>query len=140
MVLHFRRGDYVKVSKFMGLLGSDYYRQALERIPESLSHRPIWVFSDEPEEAKRFFSGWRNNFRFIVPPSTSEPGESLVLMSYGHGHIISNSTFAWWAATLSPTSKFVSVPQPWLKGNSDPEELFQDSWFVIPHDWDLKST
>ena len=55
VIVHFRRGDYKKVPEAMGLLGKDYYRKALNALPDELQDSPIWIFSDEPELARQFF-------------------------------------------------------------------------------------
>lgn len=134
-VLHFRRGDYLKVQEIMGLLGRDYYSEALGHVEEKFGNPKIWIFSDDVCLAKRFFKDLGGNLNFVTPPPKSDPAESLILMTYGQGHIISNSTFAWWGASLSPTSELVIAPSPWLKGLSDPQDLYPAGHRIIQHNW-----
>lgn len=134
-MLHFRRGDYKKVPDFMGLLGRDYYLKALAELREKFENPAVWVFSDEPQLARNFFKNLGDEFRFIIPPPVSDPGESLVLMTYGRGHMISNSSFAWWGAYLSPESQIVTAPTPWLRAPDDPHDLFPKNWLLIEHSW-----
>lgn len=134
-IVHFRRGDYKNVSDFMGLLGRDYYSKALAEIRESYGNPAVWIFSDEPQLAEHFFKDLGDDLRIITPPAETDPGESMVLMTYGHGHIISNSTFAWWGAYLSPTSKVVIAPNPWFPGRDAPQDLFPKNWLLLDHNW-----
>lgn len=138
IILHFRRGDYRKVPEAMGLLGKDYYRDAIDRVPSNLNGHSIWVFSDEPDAAEDFLRFSDQDLTIIKPPENSDPGESLVLMTYGVGHIVSNSTFAWWGAFLSPSSQFVTAPTPWLRGFDDPEYFYPKSWILVDHTWESK--
>lgn len=135
VIVHFRRGDYKKVPEAMGLLGKDYYRHALNALPEELQGSPIWIFSDEPKLAREFFADFIGELQFIDPPRDIDPGESLFLMSQGHGHAISNSTFAWWGAILSETSNVVMAPSPWLRGYDTPRDFFPEGWILVDHEW-----
>lgn len=139
-ILHFRRGDYKKVPEVMGLLGREYYLKAITEIQERFGNSEIWLFSDEPDLAEDFFKDFDIKFRIISPPPDTDPGESLVLMTYGHGHIISNSTFAWWGAFLSPTSQIVIAPKPWFPQLKAPQDFFPENWVLLDHSWGLSNT
>lgn len=134
-VLHFRRGDYKNVLGGAVLLGRDYYVKALGEIRKRFDNPDIWIFSDEPQLARRFFRDLGDDFRIIDPPSETDAGESMVLMAFGHGHIISNSTFAWWGAHLSPTCQIVIAPSPWMPGRDAPQDLFPKNWVLLDHNW-----
>lgn len=135
LMLHFRRGDYKSVSDVMGLLGQDYYAKALAEIRDNYGNPSVWIFSDEPQLAGHFFKDLGDDLRIIIPPAETDPGESMVLMTYGHGHTISNSTFSWWGAFLSPASKVVIAPNPWFPGRSAPQDLFPKNWLLLDHNW-----
>lgn len=140
LMVHFRRGDYRTVQNTMGLLELDYYKRALELARNKLARRRFWVFSDEPDVAERFFSRCHVDFIVMSPPKDSDPGESLFLMSQGAGHVISNSTFAWWAAALSSSSSFVVAPKPWLKTLDTITDLLPPRWIRVPHGWGKSET
>ena len=135
LIVHFRRGDYRKVPEAMGLLDRDYYRKALNTLPGELRGSPIWIFSDEPRLASEFFANFKEEILVIKPPQDSDPGESLFLMAQGHGHIISNSTFAWWGAVLSKNSGLVMAPSPWLRGYKTPRDFLLRDWILLEHEW-----
>ncbi len=135
IVLHLRRGDYRKVSDYMGLVSHSYLLRGLRELGPDLANQPIWVFSDEDSEALKIASEIGDKAEAILPPAGSDPAESLVLMSYGEAHVLSNSTFGWWSAALSPSSKKTIVPEPWLRGAETPRDLFPKNWVKLDHQW-----
>lgn len=135
LILHFRRGDYKKVSDVMGLLGRDYYRAAIAAVPEHRQDSPIWILSDEPELAVEFFVGFFPRLRVLEPPPAADPAESIVLMAHGSGHIVANSTFSWWGAMLSASSEFVIAPDPWFPADPMPRDLLPSAWLTVKHQW-----
>lgn len=111
--VHVRRGDYAETWRGHGMLDRDWY---LARWPAGR----VLVFSDDPE--------WcRGNL----------PGEVVHvedwidwhLMAMCKAHVISNSTFAWWAAWIAggPTT----YPDPWFTGLPY-GELFPPAWTGEP--------
>ena len=135
VVIHGRRGDYRKVPHLMGLVGDDYYRKAIQVALRKAGEQEIWVFSDEPEWATSYFGSLVDNAVIVKPPRESDPAESLVLMSLGRAHVISNSSFAWWGAFMSPNSTLVVAPEPWLKGYPTPQDLLPEPWLKLGHGW-----
>jgi hypothetical protein len=53
--------------------------------------------------------------------------EVLLAMAHGAGFVIANSSFSWWAATLSG-SRSVVAPYPWFKGIPEPSEMVNPNW------------
>lgn len=130
IVVHVRRGDYRKLAKDFGLLGVEYYEEALSilRSNKDFSDREIWVFSDEIDAVKAEFHGSSlQNAYYFPSQSGCTAVETLFLMSLGAASIISNSTFAWWGAILKTSGPTVA-PSTWLRSLDEPE-------FLIPNDW-----
>jgi hypothetical protein len=135
--IHVRRGDYKKLSDTYGLLSSDYYATALEKVRSFLPENPIWVVSDDIDEAREHISSVLTfDTNWVNPPLGSDPVESLVLMSFGAANIIGNSTFSWWSAMLNRNSVVTVAPQKWFKGMSDPKELYPPNWLRVPSSWE----
>lgn len=138
IVLHIRRGDYTNpINSNFGLLSGNYYRRALEMLPEDVKLKPIWVFSDDLNRAKETLRDLKQyNFVWIKSPTSESAIESLLLMSLGSANIIANSTFSWWGAMLNTTGHVVIAPSKWFKSQEDPRDLIPDSWIRVESDWD----
>ncbi len=137
IIIHVRRGDYKKLSGTYGLLSREYYASALNTVRGYLPKNPIWVFSDDLNEAKEILhSVLPIDANWIDPPQGTDPVESLILMSFGAGNIIGNSTFSWWGAMLNRHSVVTVGPKKWFRGMSDPIDLYPKSWILVPSDWE----
>jgi hypothetical protein len=53
IVVHIRRGDYSEVSSSIGMVGREYYIEAIHRIRSTLPEGEFWVFSDDEDSAKQ---------------------------------------------------------------------------------------
>lgn len=133
--LHVRRGDYRSLSSSFGLLSDDYYIRALEIADEVVQDSECWVFTDEINEAKSMFSKFDKKIVFIDPPPSSNPVESLLLMSYAKANIIANSTFSWWSAKLNHNSQLVVAPSKWFRDMEDPLDLYPVHWTLEESSW-----
>ncbi len=117
--IHVRHGDYVErkiTGKYHGILGLDYYRQAIELIRKKIKTPRFFVFSDDPTISD--FSGLTNP-------------EELILMSFCKHNIIANSSFSWWAAWLNKNpSKIVIAPKKWFRTKTD-SEIIPQGWIMV---------
>lgn len=135
IVVHVRRGDYAKVDEF-GLLGTRYYTSAIERMRERGVTGPVWVFSDDPDEATRIVDGE------IITGSASA-AEEMWAMSHGAAFVIANSTYGWWAAWMGSASSIrstipqvpVIAPNPWFRNGPIIEGLIPPEWDRLDADW-----
>jgi len=82
------------------------------------------VFSDDMDWCKANLKG--SDFVFI---STGKDYLDMFLMSLCNQKIISNSTFSWWAAYLSPKGGEIIAPKDWI---ADPKI---DDSHVCPWYW-----
>ena len=132
LVVHFRFGDYKNESNF-GIPDSTYYCEAIERLWRTGAFSRIWVFSDEIELAKEKFPvQYLDVVRWIEPVSTSS-AENLEIMKLGRGYVIANSTYSYWAATLSyDRDAPVIAPSPWFRNMESPTDLIPTTWILAP--------
>lgn len=137
IVVHLRRGDYAELSTSVGILGVRYYFNGIKVISNSVSHKQIWIFSDDEKASFALATqleemGLKNiKKRFELTDS-----ESLKLMSLGSGIVIANSTFSWWAAFLGNYENNVVAPREWYKGMPVPNELIPKEWKSIEASWE----
>jgi len=125
--LHIRFGDYLKLKHIYTELSETYYAQALEELgsPES-----IVVFSDDINLAQQKLSTIKG-YEFNFYNGNSDIDDFMAMTSCG-SHIISNSSFAWWAAWLSRNDKVI-MPKEWFTQDSNlsHSDLVYDGWIEI---------
>lgn len=127
IALHIRRGDYVGNHAYVNL-SPLYYISALdEHFPDWRSMNLIF-FSDDINYCKLHFGCLENAF-FSEGKSDIQ---DLCLMSKCKNFILSNSTFAWWAAWLSGTYGKVIRPKEYfaggLKERTNDKDLWPERW------------
>jgi glycosyltransferase involved in cell wall biosynthesis len=131
LCIHIRLGDYKSESSF-GVLSPDYFQEALNVINKEMNYSELWIFSDEPEFARKHYS-FESQFPVLwVEDSDISSAETLEVMRLCSGYIISNSSFSWWGAMLSrDENALVIAPSKWFKGMDDPIDLIPPSWIKI---------
>jgi hypothetical protein len=131
VVLHVRRGDYLKEDGF-GVLSDHYYNVALTQLSQETNIKKIWLFTDSHEAV---LSSLPETFRmktYVVPNDQISPSETLELMRYGSSYIIANSSFSWWGAYLRKNQLApVFAPMKWFKGMDDPHQLLPPDWRIV---------
>jgi|DEB19_MinimDraft_3_1074340.scaffolds.fasta_scaffold00460_8 hypothetical protein len=135
--LHIRRGDYVELKNFYGLLDANYYMNSLELAANHITSRELWVFSDDISAAKELLGEMKHwNIRWIDPNATNDPVEQLLLMSKATCLVLANSTFSWWAAAFSDENATVIAPTKWYRNGDDPVDLIPDNWLRSKSSWE----
>jgi hypothetical protein len=116
--VHIRMGDYGDDYHPICELG--YYEKAFREIPG-----PYLIFSDDIEKAKQVFP---NKETFFYEGDTYD---SLKKMKSCKNHIISNSTYSWWAAWLAGGK--VVAPKKWFgpAANLSAKDIYCENWIVI---------
>ncbi len=135
LIVHIRLGDYEKETE-LGILASTYYRAAIQRAHTQGDYDEIWVFTNDGQKSKSIFpSEWVFKSRWITEVDFSA-SETLSLMQHGHGYVLGNSTFSWWAAMLSKNQNSpVLAPNPWFRTASAPKGLIPPNWTKVDSDF-----
>ena len=102
--VHVRRGDFTN-SKF-DICTPDYYHRAMARISREASTR-FFMFTDDVEYVQQAFVHVDN--KVIIHHEIDDSILDMELMSLCKHHIISNSTFAWWAAWLDEKQDAITI-------------------------------
>lgn len=111
VAVHVRRGDYLKLDSYHGVLPLTYYQEAMSKFKDA--EYEIAVFSNDIEYARKNFSP---SCLFVGPSDLPCAAENLVLMSNAAGIIGANSTLSLWAALIMDAESEVKVfPDPWFK-------------------------
>jgi hypothetical protein len=133
--VHVRRGDFAKNGCFT--VGPAYFEAAAKLLKEKLGFPlTFFVFSDS--------LGWaRDNILLgenvvFVDGNEANALEDFELMSSCKHHVISASTFSWWAARLASmrakeTSKVIIAPASWwsVDLNYRDVDIYPTSWHKI---------
>jgi glycosyltransferase involved in cell wall biosynthesis len=131
LIVHVRLGDYLQETRF-GQLTPEYFHRVIREIWTSGRFNRICLFSNERNFAIQY-----------VPPELEEKiwspnidltsvAENFELMRYGKGYILSNSSFSWWAASLShEPSPLIVAPMPWFQPEIDPSDLIPEDWIRV---------
>lgn len=137
VAMHVRRGKnpinpdepaYSENPFYVDLMKTDYYAKAIDQFPP----RKFLIFSDDMEFAKANFQGE------IFGYDESETDlESFNKMASCESHIISNSSFSWWAAWLSPKhtgiEKKVVAPaaDKWYSDGNETRTVCPPEWIRL---------
>jgi hypothetical protein len=131
-LVHIRLTDYTSEKNF-GIPSLDYYNEAIRHLRQNSCSRPIWVISDDIGQARTYFSSISNEFKmkFLDQRDLSDL-EVWSLMREFSGYVLSNSSFAWWAAFLrKDAASKVYAPEPWFHGMNSPNHLLPKSWVRV---------
>lgn len=116
--VHIRRGDYVTnihANQHHGLCDVSYYRRACEYVKERIPDVQFFVFSDDPDWAKRELGIHLQPARFIDHNRGADSWQDMYLMSLCRHAIVANSSFSWWGAWLNPVAeRLVVAPGQWF--------------------------
>lgn len=127
--VHLRRSDYLH----HGVADINYYIDCMLAIKRAVPDSIFFVFSDEPNCVEYIIKSsfmvedldkWSDSIKFVQSRTIVV---DFALMSRCSAHIISNSTFSYWAALVSG-SKRVLYPTPWSYAHIPSPHLIPTGW------------
>lgn len=99
VAIHVRRGDYLKLGRYVNLSETEYYRNAIKKIYEEVSCPAFFVFSDDINWCRENMS-LPNDTIYVDFNCSEKSYEDMFLMSNASNIILANSSFSWWAGYL----------------------------------------
>lgn len=133
-----RRGDYItnpEIAKIHQTTSLRYFEQGAALIKSKVENPVFFVFSDDSNWCEENLKGLEN-VHFVEKELASHgAGNSdyLQLMIACKHFVISNSTFAWWAAWLSTSlGKIVVAPMNWFNDQKIiTKDIYPSKWIKI---------
>ena len=137
VMVHIRRGDYLSHRETIGLLSYKYFESAIKKASEGDTSRPIWVFTDNKEQALKLISegGIKVN-RIFGEADGLGAIQTLEILATGMSIVISNSTFSWWAAFLNSSDATIVHPSEWYRDLEVPGMLIPSHWYPVNSYWE----
>ena len=120
VAIHIRKGDYSKCDGWM--LSDDYYLRAIEQYYNKKV--VFYVFCEDIECIKKIMEG--TNYVVVSKNFNLDDVQEFWVMKSCKNHIISNSTYSWWAAYLADSGKTIAPVFKWW-GN----DFYPDDWTKI---------
>lgn len=128
VAVHIRLGDYsdkkMRSSRYNSIIRPDYYMHAIKEMKKRKDEARFFIFSNDIERAK-ILLGNSVKYTIVNEDRKLSDMEEFQVMSACGNHIISNSTFSWWAAWLSKNEKGIKIAPDVFFGNAE----------IIPSDW-----
>ena len=115
----------------------DYYRNAIAYMKNHLVNPRFFVFADNKEWVKEYFTGFEYTLVDGNPGDGWGSHFDMQLMSLCKHNIISNSTYSWWGAYLNGDNGVVITPtrEQYLTAEKENAGKFEDyykkSWLTV---------
>jgi hypothetical protein len=130
--VHVRRGDYVSNPAAFAVHGTcapEYYYRAIESVRRRLPSARLFAFSDDPKWVRDVLIPRYPDLVLVDHNRHEDSYNDMRLMSLCRHHVISNSSFSWWAAWLNSCSdKIVIAPRKWLANGAATDDLIPRTW------------
>lgn len=140
VAVHVRRGDFVSNPIATGrhlVCDESYYLEAIKAVKAKVKNPVFFVFSDDIEWTQVALKSVREAVFVDRKESSSTFAHSALcdlqsMRLCGH-HIISNSTYSWWAAVLSEHDNSVTIcPSEWFRGvKTVDSNMYHESWTLL---------
>lgn len=125
--IHMRMGDYGKkhlTAHYNYVINPEYYKRAINMAKERVANPRFFVCSNNINAAKDLL-GNASEYIYVSESEGMTDLDEFSVMSKCPNHIISNSTFSWWAAWLGKQEGAVNYAPNIVFGNKD----------IIPERW-----
>ena len=133
VMVHIRRGDYLKLSKTHHIQGISYYKNSKHIIEHKLGYRPVYIyFSDDKQWVRENLS---LEYDDIIVEDVKNDYEEFAIMQQCNHFIIANSSFSWWAAWLGSKKEVscIIAPLQWFGplGPKNWMDIYPQNWITL---------
>jgi len=127
VVLHVRSGDYSKHIKSIGIVGPEYYLEALSKIKD-YRDREVMLITDDKRYAFHLMQEIEVEVTYFEESQHLHPLELIYGLSHAKDFVIPNSSFSWWAAKLSDQTGTIVCPKDWFREYGTPKGIKASNW------------
>lgn len=137
--IHVRRGDYLQKADYHSNMSKEYYDRSMEYIKKIHPDAKFVFFSDDIAWCKENF-GNNHFYSDISADEKTKDIMDLYAMAYCTHHIISASSYSWWASWLNrlfwPENEqyqIVISPLNWFGklSNDNTQDLYLKKWIKM---------
>jgi len=137
IVLHVRRGDYQKpeVKQIHGILGTEYYVEAVRELQQSGATGRVWIISEQPlKDIGNFAKQLDSEINQVQSGNLWEDLNNLI---QAPNLVMANSTFSWMGGWLGPKGRKIVIPDPWFMSKEmDTRDLYPENWIKVRHEYE----
>jgi len=127
--IHIRRGDLIQARQYGPSISNKYIQESINYMRSKFKNIIWLIFSDDTEWCKKTLK-----MKEPIFYPNGDLIQDFIMMSMCDSHIISNSTYSWWASYLNEDkNKIIICPKEWfykdfLQNNEDDTDLIPSSW------------
>jgi len=134
IVIHVRRGDYLKpsVREIHGILPYRYYSEAITKLRAAGQHGRVWAVCEDRLVDLRTLEN--EICDSVIQVDSASLWTDLQSLMSSPSLVLANSTFSWMAGWLNEGTRPVVAPRPWfLAEKYDTRDLIPPHWTVVEH-------
>ena len=110
-------------------LNLSYYERAFAIMRNQYDNPRFIIFSDDLKWSVENLLPLAGKESVAMPTRDCPDYQDMLLMAHCHGHIIANSTFSWWAATIG--DGHVIAPKQWSDNDIRNQIIYPPEWEII---------
>ena len=128
VIVHARRGDYLKFAEVHNPLPDKYYEDGLIEIKKRIANPTFVLLSDDKDYWKNSNVFKKENYVIVNEDEIT----TLFLMTICKHFIMANSPFSWWGVYFA-NAETVITPKDWFgpKGYPDWQDIYEEKWIKI---------
>ena len=131
LIVHIRLRDYLQEPKF-GQISPQYFQTVIQKVWDTGRFNRICLFSDDALLAIKYVPSGLEDRVWSPNSGLTSTAETFELMRHGTGYVLSNSSFSWWAASLSyEATPVIVAPKPWFQPRIEPIDLIPQDWISV---------